>query len=544
MSDRYRGRTTRQRNVAEKVARDWAARRAASELTEKELDLEKASVDAEVELLDPAARRAQEGADAPPSRPRRPAATRSADRAGSSSRGAGRRVPDLAVLPRLLHDTGAFSEPPRAAGRCPAAPGMHGKHVGLTSVPHGAKSYLAAALALARIPSGSAGSRGMPRSATGSRRSWARGSAIPRSSRSSSRGPRWPSPQRARPGRDGGPRRRPRGVACRQGEGARGQHPGAGPGDPRAGRPARRDPHAPRRAADRPRRAPRRAPRARLLAGHRGCRPRRVRAPWRHRRHLPAVRAAARPHRAVRRRDRLHARLRSHRPTQRRARSRGRPPARDGVPAAGRRGRGDPGAPRPDRVAPSRAPRAGSRPLRRRRGDRREGRRGSRPPCRGRRRGLGRLVAPHTGLDHLDASTLLVLDVPGTSPTRPTSCGARPTSGTRRWSRRATCRGLAVVISPPRDWKSRLHGSRTLELTWQSEAGVAEGMAFASKSLTSGDQFGWRQPVLPPDARSDSPTASSTGWGSGPGSCSRATRRRGSWSCWPRPGTPWASCIA
>ena len=28
---------------------------------------------------------------------------------------------------------------------------------------------------------------------------------------------------------------------------------------------------------------------------------------------------------------------------------------------------------------------------------------------------------------------------------------------------------------PPRDWKSRLHGARTLELTWQSEAGAAEG---------------------------------------------------------------------
>ena len=152
MSDRYRGRTTRQRNVAEKVARDWAARRAASELTEKELDLEKASVDAEVELLDPAARRAQEGADAPPSRPRRPAATRSADRTGSSSRGAGRRVPDLAVLPRLLHATGAFGSLRDRLGDAGTAPGMHGKHVGLTSVPHGAKSYLAAALALAPEP--------------------------------------------------------------------------------------------------------------------------------------------------------------------------------------------------------------------------------------------------------------------------------------------------------------------------------------------------------------------------------------------------------
>ena len=64
MSDRYRGRTTRQRNVAEKVAREWAERRAASETTDQELDLEKASVDAEVELLDPAARPDRDSATA------------------------------------------------------------------------------------------------------------------------------------------------------------------------------------------------------------------------------------------------------------------------------------------------------------------------------------------------------------------------------------------------------------------------------------------------------------------------------------------------
>ena len=88
MSDRYRGRTTRQRNIAEKVSREWAERRAASELTEKELDLEKASVDAEVELLDPAARHATDGdaSVATVARPKRPA-TRPTDRAGSSSRG-------------------------------------------------------------------------------------------------------------------------------------------------------------------------------------------------------------------------------------------------------------------------------------------------------------------------------------------------------------------------------------------------------------------------------------------------------------------------
>ena len=38
MSDRYRGRTTRQRNVADKVAREWAERRAAAEVTEAQVD--------------------------------------------------------------------------------------------------------------------------------------------------------------------------------------------------------------------------------------------------------------------------------------------------------------------------------------------------------------------------------------------------------------------------------------------------------------------------------------------------------------------------
>ena len=143
MSDRYRGRTTRQRNVAEKVAREWAERRAASEATDQELDLEKASVDAEVELLDPAAR--PDRASASAKKPSRPVAAMRGDTAGR----AGRRVPDLAALPRLLHDTGSFASLCERLGPARAAPGMHGKHVGLTSVPHGAKSYLAAALALA-----------------------------------------------------------------------------------------------------------------------------------------------------------------------------------------------------------------------------------------------------------------------------------------------------------------------------------------------------------------------------------------------------------
>src|SRR5215208_5188022 len=102
MSDRYRGRTTRQRNVASKVAREWAERRAAAEVTELEVDLDRASAEAEVELLDPAARPAAEPGDASGGgargsarRPSRPvAATRGADPRPR----AGRRVPDLAAL--------------------------------------------------------------------------------------------------------------------------------------------------------------------------------------------------------------------------------------------------------------------------------------------------------------------------------------------------------------------------------------------------------------------------------------------------------------
>ncbi|MEA2619561.1 MAG: hypothetical protein QOC97_334, partial [Chloroflexota bacterium] len=48
---------------------------------------------------------------------------------------------------------------------------------------------------------------------------------------------------------------------------------------------------------------------------------------------------------------------------------------------------------------------------------------------------------------------------------------------------------------PPRDWKGRLVASRTLELTWESVP--PEGVAMARGGLSSGDPFGWREPVLP-----------------------------------------------
>jgi transcription-repair coupling factor (superfamily II helicase) len=105
-------------------------------------------------------------------------------------------------------------------------------------------------------------------------------------------------------------------------------------------------------------------------------------------------------------------------------------------------------------------------------------------------------LAPSTGLDHLDASTLLVLDEPGEI----------AEAADFLW-RQADERRADLVESGdlpkdwpstylgPRDWKSRLVASRTLELTWESE--VPDGAALAARGLSSGDAFGWREPQLP-----------------------------------------------
>ena len=46
------------------------------------------------------------------------------------------------------------------------------------------------------------------------------------------------------------------------------------------------------------------------------------------------------------------------------------------------------------------------------------------------------------------------------------------------------------------DWKRRLTAARTLELTWESA--LAQDVTIARGGLSSGDPFGWREPVLPP----------------------------------------------
>jgi len=105
-------------------------------------------------------------------------------------------------------------------------------------------------------------------------------------------------------------------------------------------------------------------------------------------------------------------------------------------------------------------------------------------------------LAPATGFDHLDASTLLVLDEPGEI------AEAAGFLWRQADERRAELvdsgelpKDWPTTYLAPRDWKSRLVGSRTLELTWESE--MPDGAALAARGLSSGDVFGWREPQLP-----------------------------------------------
>jgi transcription-repair coupling factor (superfamily II helicase) len=85
--------------------------------------------------------------EAPPAGPaRKPAATGPPGTAETPAAAAARRTPDLSALPPILGGTGAFGSLTAALA---ATPGGAAPHVALTAVPHGAKSFLVAALALA-----------------------------------------------------------------------------------------------------------------------------------------------------------------------------------------------------------------------------------------------------------------------------------------------------------------------------------------------------------------------------------------------------------
>jgi transcription-repair coupling factor (superfamily II helicase) len=172
MSTFDRGRTTRQRRLADKVAAEWAARRVEAAGAEAEVDLDRESADAEVELAREAAERepASDAAVATATRvdpvpdaaagvapDRRPAFDAIRPSAGrpmpwppsSATPRAGRRLPDLSGLPPLLASTGALATVRERLGPADGTTQVRGRHGAVTAVPHGAKTYLAAALVLA-----------------------------------------------------------------------------------------------------------------------------------------------------------------------------------------------------------------------------------------------------------------------------------------------------------------------------------------------------------------------------------------------------------
>ena len=123
-----RGRRGRDRRIAERVATDFAARHPRPS-PETEVDFDVAAVDAEVED----ARRPPRPADVEAKAPKT---------TGSSRKGAGHRLPNLSVLPPLLAATGTFASLRERLATRPDddGPRRTGRHVGLVSVPHGAKS--------------------------------------------------------------------------------------------------------------------------------------------------------------------------------------------------------------------------------------------------------------------------------------------------------------------------------------------------------------------------------------------------------------------
>ncbi len=501
MTDRYRGRSTRERKLAEKVARDWAERRAAAETTEREVDLDRASAEAEVELLDPAART---GDGAGPSAKRlqtRPSARTRSDGAPASGRGAGRRTPDLSALPRLLHETGSFASLRERVGGG-AAPGMHGRHVGLTSVPHGAKSYLAAALAMAD---------------GGERICWV--------ARDAEIGDR---------------------VADELGAWL-GDAAAVAVLEPRSSLAYERSELVPDETAARVAAlAAWRSGKAKILVAS-------VQAllqatiapadlPERMRVLKPGVRvgldallvelfdlgyapvlevagrgefarrggildvfppSAALPVRIELFGDEIDS-MRAFDPTDQRSVGEVRevalfPATELLLPKGGadelraRLGKLTKGL--PERLALDLARFTGEAVSE-----------GAAHTLAGRALQAGdaaevwaRLVAPATGLDHLGPATLLVLDEPGDLADAADFLWRQAEERHHELVDQGELpRDWPTAYLAPRDWKSRLHGARTLELTWQSDASEAEGMAYASRGLTSGDQFGWREPVLPP----------------------------------------------
>jgi transcription-repair coupling factor (superfamily II helicase) len=103
-------------------------------------------------------------------------------------------------------------------------------------------------------------------------------------------------------------------------------------------------------------------------------------------------------------------------------------------------------------------------------------------------------LAPATALDHLGASIWL-LDEPGDISTAADFLWSQADERRAELERADELpKGWPEAYTAPRDWKRRLLEARTLELTWETEADGAP---------PGGNPFGWHEPNLPPAAITD-----------------------------------------
>ncbi len=99
------------------------------------------------------------------------------------------------------------------------------------------------------------------------------------------------------------------------------------------------------------------------------------------------------------------------------------------------------------------------------------------------------LLAPATGVDHV-GQAIWLLDEPGDIDQAADFLWSQAEERRRELETAGELpSGWPGAYLDRRSWKAALHGARTLELTWESEArGAPPG----------GNPFGWREPVLPP----------------------------------------------
>jgi transcription-repair coupling factor (superfamily II helicase) len=98
-------------------------------------------------------------------------------------------------------------------------------------------------------------------------------------------------------------------------------------------------------------------------------------------------------------------------------------------------------------------------------------------------------LAPSTGIDHV-GDEVLVIDEPEDVAASADFLWAQSDERRTELEKAGVLpKGWPQVYPSRRDWKQRLTQARTLELTWESEAAEAP---------PGGNPFGWHEPVLPP----------------------------------------------